>query len=220
MSRRIVIYLLGTLILALGISLATQTGLGISPILSLAYLSASLSAFSFPTLTFGIYILFVIIQLFIYLIKRWHQQLMQLFSQIIISFLFSSLLGVFLTWIPNFANLTAESFLGSLIGRLIILLFGTFLTGVGASLMLMVQLIPTPADGIVQTISKAYGYPLGFVKNILDMTLVVLTILFGFLFLNEPYGIGIGTLVSMIGVGRVIAWFNHHFHDRIIQWIK
>lgn len=220
MIKRITIYLLGTLILALGITFATQAGLGISPILALAYLAARLTELTFPITTFLIYLLFVIIQLVIYLYKHWRQGLLKLFAQIIVSLLFSSLLGVFLSLIPNFSILAIESIWSTLPVRIIILIIGTILTGIGASMMLMVELIPTPADGIVQTISEAFKIPLGTVKNALDITLVTLTLIFGMIFLQSFYGIGIGTLLSMVAVGRVMALFNQKLALSIENFIQ
>ena len=34
---------------------------------------------------------------------------------------------------------------------------------------------------------------------------------------NVLMGVGIGTVISMVFVGRVISVFNHHFKDRILK---
>ena len=56
---------------------------------------------------------------------------------------------------------------------------------------LNMRLIPNPGDGIVQAIAL------------------------GFLFTGKLQGVGIGTVLAVIGVGRSIAVFNHFAQDRM-----
>lgn len=66
-----------------------------------------------------------------------------------------------------------------------------FFTGIGAAASLNMRLIPNPGDGIVQAIAL------------------------GFLFTGKLQGVGIGTVLAVIGVGRSIAVFNHFAQDRM-----
>jgi uncharacterized membrane protein YczE len=97
---------------------------------------------------------------------------------------------------------------GSLAGRLIFLIVAIICTGVGAALSLNMRIVPNPGDGIVQTIADATRKDNGFVKNCVDIICVIVTCATGLIFSGEIIGIGIGTLLAMIGVGRVIAVFN------------
>ena len=93
------------------------------------------------------------------------------------------------------------------------LLIAIVLTGVGAALSLNMRLIPNPGDGIVQTLSDFLGGSVGLTKNCFDIGNVLLTSAIGLLMAGQLVGIGLGTILSMIGVGRVIAVFNHfYFH--------
>jgi uncharacterized membrane protein YczE len=100
------------------------------------------------------------------------------------------------------------TFAGSLAGRIIFLIVAIICTGVGAALSLNMRIVPNPGDGIVQTIADAVRKDNGFVKNCVDITCVIITCVTGLIFSRKIIGIGIGTLMAMLGVGRVIAVFN------------
>lgn len=57
---------------------------------------------------------------------------------------------------------------------------------------------------------------LGYAKNVLDLSFILLTIVISLLFSGKVIGMGIGTLASMIGVGRSIALFNLFFRQKMI----
>lgn len=55
---RFLIYLAGMVILAIGITLNTKTGLGVSPIISIAYCVSSILDWNFGNTTMGLYCVF------------------------------------------------------------------------------------------------------------------------------------------------------------------
>ena len=83
------------------------------------------------------------------------------------------------------------------------------LTGIGAAMTVDMQLIPNSGDGIVNSIARRCGRELGFTKNIFDCGCVAVSLLVGAFFGDPLLGIGLGTVISMLGVGRVVAAFNH-----------
>ena len=62
---RWLIYGLGMAVLALGITLNTKTGLGVSPIISVAYSVSQIFSLNFGDMTFLLYTMFVVVQLFL-----------------------------------------------------------------------------------------------------------------------------------------------------------
>ena len=62
---RIFFYLLSLVILALGITLNTKTGLGVSPIISVSYSVSQVLGLNFGNVTFVWYTIFVLAQLVI-----------------------------------------------------------------------------------------------------------------------------------------------------------
>ena len=95
--------------------------------------------------------------------------------------------------------------------RLLVLAAGIILTGIGAAMSLNMRIIPNPGDGIVQAISDFIHKSVGFTKNCFDLFNICLTISVGLIFAHHLVGIGIGTVLAVIGVGRAIAAFNHFF---------
>ena len=84
-------------------------------------------------------------------------------------------------------------------------------------MMVNMKLIPNPADGFAQTIGEVLGKDMGFGKNIVDISFVIMTCVISLVFGGALIGIGIGTAISMLGVGRVIALFQHFFREKMMR---
>lgn len=189
-------YLLGMVLLALGLTLNTKTGLGASAIVSVPFTVSQATGWDFGNLTLVVYCLFVAAQ---FIIKgknrRWTDLL-----QIPLSIVFTRFLNIFAAAIPyQSGNLPAD---------IALLVVAIIFTGIGAAMTVAMQLIPNPGDGIVGTIAAVTGKELGFCKNCFDVGCVSLSLIIGLCFGNPLLGVGLGTLISMVGVGRVIAGFN------------
>jgi uncharacterized membrane protein YczE len=206
---RFIFYLLGMVILALGISLNAKTSLGVSPIVSTAYCVSVLTGYNFGDMTFIVYTFLVCVEIVIHLARKLKKQAVLDCLQVVISLIFTRFLNVFDWLIPNLGSEEMKgTFAGSMGGRIVFLLLAIIFTGIGAALSLNMRMIPNPGDGIVQTIGDAAGKDNGFIKNCVDITCVIVTCATGMLFAHRIIGIGLGTLMAMIGVGRVIAVFN------------
>lgn len=57
----------------------------------------------------------------------------------------------------------------------------------------------------------------GFTKNCFDLFNICITISVGMIFAHKLVGVGIGTVVAVLGVGRVIALFNHFFMKKMTE---
>ena len=202
---RWLIYGLGMAVLALGITLNTKTGLGVSPIISVAYSVSQIFSLNFGDMTFLLYVLFVLVQLVLRDRSEWIATLLQ----IVVSLVFSRLLNLFDALIPYSGadhGLTAN---------LVLLAAAILLTGLGVAMTVNMRLVPNPGDGIVQAIAEKIGRDQGFTKNIFDMGCVCATVAVGLCFAGEIIGIGIGTIAAMIGVGRAVALVNALFKDKM-----
>ena len=93
--------------------------------------------------------------------------------------------------------------------QLLVLALAILLTGVGAAMTVNARLIPNPGDGIVNAIAEKIGRSMGFTKNIFDLFCVCITFCIGAVTGHWLVGIGIGTVLAVLAVGRVIALFNH-----------
>ena len=222
---RILFYISGLLVLALGIILNTKSGLGVSPIISVAYSISTIGDFNFGNTTFMLYTVFVIIEIVLHTIRNLrmrknankalepavHKSLPLIFLmdllQLPLSLIFTRFMNLFSAWIPA----PGDNF----VLKLVLLFFGIVLTGIGAAMSLNMRIIPNPGDGIVQAIADCIRKPVGFTKNCFDLCNICITISVSLIFAHHLIGIGLGTVLAVLGVGRVIALFNHLFKDKM-----
>ena len=199
------IYLAGMTLLALGITLTTLAGLGASAIVSVPYTISCGFGLSFANLTLIFYCSFVGAE---FIIKGKQRSLLDLL-QIPVSIVFTRFMALFQTAIGYQS--------GFLPTDLLVLLLGILLTGIGAATAVDMQLIPNPGDGIVNSISIRSGRELGFCKNCFDLGCVTCALVIGTMFGSPLLGIGLGTLLSMLGVGRVMAIWNRLVKQKLLK---
>ena len=205
MAWRIGIYLAGMTLLALGITLTTLAGLGASAIVSVPYTVSRGFGLNFANLTLIFYCSFVAVEFVINgKRRRWLDLL-----QIPVSILFTRFRALFQWGIPYKS--------GYLPTDLLVLLLGILFTGIGAATAVDMMLIPNPGDGIVNSISMRSGKELGFCKNCFDIGCVTCALILGTMFGSPLLGIGLGTLLSMLGVGRVMAIWNRLVKTKLLH---
>ncbi len=219
-TLRILFYILGLLILALGIVLSTKVNLGVSPINSISFCFSIITSISFADLTLYLYIVFVIVQVLIHIETKQFKSIPADILQIAVSFLLTRFINFFDMKIPEFNLSALSNFWGTIIGRIIILLVSVILTGFGASLNLSARLIPNPGDGIIQAISDTTRKNIGIIKNIFDFFCVIITFAAGLIFARKIIGLNIGTIIAMIGVGRVMWLFDKTLTEPIQKLIQ
>ena len=200
---RATVYTLGLFSLALGIVLNTKAQLGVSPIISIPYGISNIWNINLGAATAAIYTLYVLGQ--ILMLGKDFKPIQLL--QIPLSVIF----GIVINFLSEFIVVNNSN----LLFNLCILMLGIIFTGIGASFTLLMNIIPNAADGFVQAVSKRTGQKLGTVKNILDASSVLITVTIGLVFNGKIVGIGVGTVIAVIFVGRVIALTNMLFRDKL-----
>lgn len=222
---RWVIYISGLIILALGITLNTKCGLGVSPIISVAYSFSLITGIKIGNTTFILYGVFVLLQIIIHFVKKFpKRQYILDVLQIALSMVFTRFMNLFSDFVPQLDEVYENEWQGSMPFRIFVLLIAIILTGIGAAMSLNMRLIPNPGDGIVQTVADTIHKSVGFSKNCWDVIMIAITTavtLFCYTKIASTPGnaflsvIGIGTVIAVIGVGRVIAVFNHFAYDKM-----
>lgn len=203
-AARFGLYLLGMLLLALGLTLNTETGLGASAIVSIPFTLSEGLGLNFGDLTLIAYCVLVAAQ---FVVKGKNRTWVDLL-QLVVSLIFTRFLNVFKAVIPY------ES--GFLPADIALLVLAIILTGVGAAMTVDMQLVPNPGDGIVNSLAQRFGKELGLCKNCFDLGCVTASLVIGLVFGDAFLGIGLGTVLSMIGVGRAIAAFNALCKSRLL----
>lgn len=201
---RWVIYLAGMISLAAGLTLNTKTGLGASAIVSVAHTISLCTGFTLGNITLVTYVLFIAAQFVLKGSKRNWLDLLQL----VVSVVFTRVLDFMK------AAVTYQSG-QSLVSDLLLLVLSIVLTGTGAAMVLSMELVPNPADGIVNAISMRSGKEVGICKSCFDIVNVAVALLIGLFNGNALMGIGIGTVISMLCIGRYISIFNKFFRHKL-----
>ena len=228
---RALIYIAGLLILALGLTLNTKAGLGVSPIISVSYSISEITHHNFGNTTLGLYVVFVLLELLLHAIcqKQWEKNSGEVLQhanainrrlifvmdvlQIPLSIVFTRFLNVFSSALPEFSKENHSA--SQTVLRFLVLIAALLCTGVGAAMSLNMRIVPNPGDGIVQAIADCIHKSVGFTKNCFDVCNVAVTITLSLVCTGRLYGIGIGTILAVIGVGRTIAVFNHFTKEKL-----
>ncbi len=211
---RWLIYLLGMVLLATGLTLNTKTGLGVSAIVSVPYTVSQVWHMNFGNATFVMYVLFVLLQMLLHLrssslqAAQLGKTLLRDVLQLPLSLLFTRLMNLIAAFVPFVTDIAAEILWLNLLLRLLVLLLAVVLTGIGAAMTLNMHLVPNPGDGIVQTLAQWRRTSVGTMKNRLDILCVLLSLVLGLAFGGRIIGIGLGTVVAALGIGRVIHMFE------------
>ena len=205
--KRLIVYFIGVVILATGLTLNTKAGLGVSPIISVAYSFSEIFKLNFGDITLIYYSLFILTEIILHHGNR-KQQILDLF-QLPFCIVFTRFLNLFTYLIPDYGNST-------FLIKLFVLFGAIVLTGIGAATMLNTNLIPNPGDGIVKAIADTIKKDIGFTKNCVDFICLCITVIIGLTLTHSIVGVGLGTVIAMIGVGRVIAVYQS-IYKRIIK---
>ena len=207
---QILVYVVGMFILAIGLTLNTKANLGVSPIISVPYSISQITGLNFGDLTFVVYAIFVVVQIIIHIRLKNHKRIVSDILQLPLSLIFTRLLNIFSTYIPTAQNLGI---------RFIVLTLAIICTGVGAAMSLSMKLVPNPGDGIVQSLAEGFNKSVGLTKNLFDCFNLCITLCISIFIAHQIVGVGIGTLIAVLGVGRVIALFHHIFEYKIEELI-
>lgn len=206
--KEFLIYLIGMLILGLGLSLSTKLSLGTSALVALPFSISSIYNLNFGNITLFYYIVFIAIQIVIHIIEKKYSNIIKDILQIIVSLILTRYLNLLSDLIPLLDKL-------NIIIRIILYLIPITLIGVGVSLIVKTKYPPNPSNGLIKTLSEFTKKDLGLIKNITDISLVIITCIFSYIACNKIIGVGIGTIMAMLGVGRVIYYFNKTIGKKI-----
>lgn len=191
MIKRLTVYFISVLILGFGIVLNTKAGLGVGSITTLSYAISEMTKLTLGNVTTLLYFVYAAIQLSIY---------RKLNIKVLLQIPFSFFMGAIIDFYDNLLNFSVDSF----IMKLVILAIAIVTTALGAYVMVTMDFIANPADGMVKAFSYATHKEFGYTKRIFDCSMIVLTAVITLFFAQRIIGIGLGTVISAIFIGKVI----------------
>ncbi|MGN0071822.1 MAG: YitT family protein [Atopobiaceae bacterium] len=199
---RWVIYLAANQLLALGIILNTRTGLGVAAFSSVFYAMAKITGLTLGTCSMMLYVVLIVCQ--IALLKK---VTLQIVCEIPFSLLFSLLTDLYDALIPELSLTMPEAYL--------LLAAALICSTLGVYFSVNCEIVVTPTDAIVRTISDVFPIKFALAKNGFDLSMIAISVILC-LALSKPfYGVGPGTLISVLAMGRLIAVWAHLWQPKM-----
>ena len=204
-------------IMTLGIALCVKSMLGASVISVLPYVfhDAGTEGLT-PPLTIGLYTFLMNALLVVGQVGVLRRQFdpVQLF-QLLVGLVFGMLIDLnlyFLSWLQPVA----------IWEKAVSQLAGCTILAAGISLEVRCGSVTMPGEGFPVALSKVMGIEFPKVKIAVDISLVLLGVVFSDLFFGkwQWHIIGVGTLFAMYYVGWVVRITSHHLHwfDRLLRY--
>jgi uncharacterized membrane protein YczE len=202
--RRALLYLLGNFVLAFGVAVAVKSDLGITPVNSIAFAASRIFSIDHGLMTALVYCGYVLIQ-FAILRKEFHPSG---FLQIGVAMLF----GLFVSLCNRILSFPAPEIYWV---RILLMIASVVIIAIGIVLYLRADLLPQPAEGLMLAIQKKTRWKLHNIKIIFDFTLVSAAAALSLITVHKIIGIREGTLIAMLGVGRVMGFLSGPLGKRI-----
>ncbi|MBY0757984.1 MULTISPECIES: YczE/YyaS/YitT family protein [Sellimonas] len=194
---RCICFMLGILINSFGIAFITKAALGTSPISSLPYVLSKKFPLTLGQFTFVMNMIFILMQIF--LLKKDFQKRQIL--QIGVNVIFSAFIDISMNMLDAFAPSGASA-------QILSLLAGCVILAMGISIEVAPNVLLVPGEGVVKAISAVSRKRFGTVKVVFDTTLITLSFILSLLFFHRLNGLGIGTVISALAVGKIVNLCN------------
>ena len=199
LALRYLWFVIGVAINSFGVAFITKAALGTSPISSIPYVLDLAFAPTFGEFTFVLNMLYIVLQIVI--LRRDFKPVQLL--QIVVNVIFSALIDVsmaLLAWLDP-ATLPLQ---------LLSLVIGCAILGFGIAIEVAPNVIVVPGEGIVRTFAAVSHKPFGTCKIAFDTTLALTACVLSFIFFGRLNGLGAGTIISALLVGRLCNLYNMH----------
>lgn len=204
---RLLCYITGLFLIALGSCVAINSGLGISPVSSLPYVISLVSGLPLSGCVIAVFSVYVLLQI---LILRREFRVIQL-----IQLVFSALFGYFV----DLAMVIVAGFsIPTYAGRLLMLAISMVLIALGVLLYIGMDLIPMAMEGLSLAVTKRFGIPFQNTKILIDCLVVGSSVAISLICTHRLVGVREGTILSAVFVGKLIGVLRR-FLDPVLHRI-
>jgi len=197
MTKRIVVFILGQFIMALGVTLSVKANLGVSPISCVPYVYSLTMPLTLGELTILLNLVFIVLQMAVLRKNYQWTQLVQLPSVIVFGYCIDITMHLLSTLNPT-----------SYVAQVFWCLMACSVLAFGIFLLLKTRLTYLPLDGLAVAISHTYNKEFGKIKISLDSSMVIIGIISSFTFLHRLEGIREGSVVAALLVGAFIKLYS------------
>ena len=213
-AKKLLFYVGGLFLLAIGVNISKAAQLGISPVSAIPYAMELIWSINLGNATLIFNILLIAVQI---ALLRKNYNLVQLL-QIVCTYLF----GIFITYTSREHLLLWLPLPSSYIIKLIYLFVSIIIIGIGVSFYLIPNLVPLPAEGLVNAIVKKSKdkYKFANVKVAVDSSMVFVSAVLSIVFLGGLKSVREGTVLAALLIGKVVGVIFKRYKKGFIQWIE
>ncbi|MDD6776678.1 MAG: DUF6198 family protein [Methanobacteriaceae archaeon] len=200
MIKRILAFVCGLFLMAMGVAFSIVSLLGTTPISSISYSLALITNIDIGITTFLFNASLIVIQ-FIILKSKFHKKRLLQFINCVLFGYFTDVALHIVSFIPFDASLWMCG---------LFLVINIFLTAFGIFVYMPANIAPLPGEGCVEAIAITTGWRFSSIKIAFDATMVVLSlILCGLFYTNILGAVNIGTFISAFFVGFTLRQINN-----------
>lgn len=188
---RILFYVVGFLIMTLGIAISVKSDMGVSPVSSIPYTMTCIWGIEMGRATILFHAALVLIQI---IILRKAFKMVNLI-QVPVGILFGSFTTFsnhLMDFFPDPANVTVQ---------VVMALVSTVFIAFGIFLYVPANFIPLAAEGVMLAVSKVTGIKFSNAKLSFDISVVIISLITCLIAIKSLGSVGIGTIIAAVLVG-------------------
>ena len=224
MVKKMICYLGGLFLMAIGVNLSKISGLGITPITSIPRALEQILGVTLGTSTVIIYLLVIVAQL---VLLRKNFRLKNALG-IVITFVFSFMVDLTGSDPDAFGHLLVnfphpEFYLL----KLLLVIFSCFVIGIGVFIYIRPDWISMPVEALAIAMGQIFKKQTGTCKTMVDTTLVVVALVLQIIFLggirsfvSDGVVVREGTVIAAVFVGQIINFVSRKFGAPLDAWLS
>lgn len=195
--KRCLFLIVGLCIMAVGVVLSIKAALGTSPISSIPYVLNLITGLTVGTTTIIVNTLIVLLQ--VVLLRR-KFKLIQLL-QIPVCIIFGLMTDVAMEWL-SWVNVHAYW------QQWLVCIAGIIFVAFGVSFEVTAKVVTLPGEGMALALCQLIPIKFGYVKIMVDVSLVVIAAALSLIFLHDLQGVREGTVAAAVFVGMLAKQLN------------
>lgn len=202
--KRLFFYFVGLNLIAVAVVLNIRYAFGVAAFSSVMYAISEIYHISLGTASIICYLLFVLAQCV-------------LSKKITVTYLLEIPLSFAFGLLTDLYDMAVPVIECPMLLRALLFVLTMFITAMGVYLCVKTDVVLTPTDGIVKTISEVFSFAFSAVKNAFDILLVISSAILCLANHTQLYGLGVGTVLSALLLGRIIKIYERFLPMNTIE---
>lgn len=198
---RFLVFVLGLLIMTLGIAISVKSNLGVSPVSSIPYTITCVWGIEMGKATILFHIALILLQILLLRKAFRLKNLLQLPVGIMFGY-FTTFCNYLMTFLPDPGNIYIQ---------LTMMLISSFLLALGIFFYVPMDMVPLAGEGAMLAISKVTGKPFSTIKICFDTSMVTISLITCVVLIHALGSVGLGTVCAAFLVGMMLKFITKKF---------